>query len=273
MANAMLIFVGLYFLTRCSAEDSRKPFSVLWLGNSYTWRNDVPGLVSQLAEAAGLPLVWDSHAESSWTWRLHAASQETLDKIAGRVWDAVVLQEQSTRPAYEESAVCNNSAPYLSQLVRAVRARSQAAAIQLYLTWGRPHGEPSLCSQDRPQFCSFSSMQDRLTSTYQALACTNTPARLAPVGEAFRQLWGGPEFLTLYSEGGEDHHASQAGSYLAAVTHFSALFNRSAVGLAAQGGLDKETAARLQEAGSRAWAGAQWQWTDTADCSLCLCDC
>ena len=49
--------------------------SVLWIGNSFTFRNDVPGIVAQLAAADGINVEYDSHAESAWTWEKHSTSQ------------------------------------------------------------------------------------------------------------------------------------------------------------------------------------------------------
>ena len=84
-------------------------------------------------------------------------------------------------------------------------------------------------------------VQAALTTSYRAFACQNPPARVAPVGEAFARFWDSDNFLSLYKvqsyenieecqENGGDHHPSLAGSYLSALTHYSALFNASAVG-------------------------------------------
>lgn len=37
--------------------------SVLWIGNSYTYYNDLPTMVARVAEAAGEALEFDSHTE------------------------------------------------------------------------------------------------------------------------------------------------------------------------------------------------------------------
>ena len=76
----------------CEAGPGPVTHSVLWIGNSYTFRNEVPDLVTRIAAADGINLVTDSHAESSWTWHLHAESQETREKIRSRPWDTVILQ-------------------------------------------------------------------------------------------------------------------------------------------------------------------------------------
>ena len=52
--------------------------------------------MNKIAAADGINLVTDSHAESGWTWHLHAESQETLEKIRSRAWDTVILQVSET---------------------------------------------------------------------------------------------------------------------------------------------------------------------------------
>ena len=47
---------------------------VLWIGNSYTYYNDLPSLVGRLAAADGVELQFDSHTEGGWSWERHANS-------------------------------------------------------------------------------------------------------------------------------------------------------------------------------------------------------
>ena len=111
-----------------------------------------------MALAHGLEYEYDSHLEGGWSWERHAWSKNTADKIKQDKWDVVILQEYSTRPAYPEEDVCRQSVPYLDQLVAAVKENNPDSAIQLYLTWARPGGEPELC-QTMSQFCSYETYQ------------------------------------------------------------------------------------------------------------------
>ena len=115
-------------------------------------------MVAEMALADGLEYEYDSHLEGGWSWERHAWSQNTADKIKQDKWDVVILQEYSTRPAYPEADVCRQSVPYLDQLVAAVMENNPDSKIQLYLTWGRPGGEPELC-QTMSQFCSYETYQ------------------------------------------------------------------------------------------------------------------
>ena len=55
-----------------------------------------------MAAADGNQYEYDSHLEGGWTWEKHAQSEETLNKISSQKWDVVVLQEYSTRLAYNQ---------------------------------------------------------------------------------------------------------------------------------------------------------------------------
>jgi len=271
---AFVLLIGL-FLTPLPFCHS---ISVLWLGNSYTYYNDLPTIVSKLAEAAGEAIEFDSHLEGGWSWEKHWNSNETLDKIGSRAWDVVVLQEYSTRPAYDEERVCRDTVTFLDKLVAKIKESSPSGRLQFYQTWGRPFGLASECP-NLPQFCEYATMQDALTASYSTFACMNLPARVAPVGEAFRQVrntQGDEVFFSLYNTGGvSDHHPSLAGSYLSGLLHFLALFpDNSVLGITETMGLDEATAGLLQEAAEETWSlGLPWDFPAGEDCNLCICHC
>ena len=115
-------------------------------------------MVADFALGAGLDYEYDKHLEGGWSWERHAASRITMDKIKQDKWDVVILQEYSTRPAYPEEDVCTQTVPYLDTLVEAIKENNPDTALQFYLTWGRPGGEPALC-ETMSQFCSYETYQ------------------------------------------------------------------------------------------------------------------
>ena len=50
---------------------------MLWIGNSYTYVNDVPKTTQGLSYNDGIPhhIEYDQHTEGGWTWEDHAASK------------------------------------------------------------------------------------------------------------------------------------------------------------------------------------------------------
>ena len=52
-------------------------FQILWIGNSYTYVNDVPQTVQKLRIANGQPheINYEEHLKGGWTWEMHANSE------------------------------------------------------------------------------------------------------------------------------------------------------------------------------------------------------
>ena len=55
----------------------------------------------------------------------------TINKITSRAWDVVILQEYSTRPAYDEDQVCEDTVVPLNTLVKLIKETSPNAIIQV----------------------------------------------------------------------------------------------------------------------------------------------
>ena len=82
------------------------PLKVLFIGNSYTSVNDLPAMVTALAEAAGgRKIEVDRHLVGGCTLEKHVKDQKAIDKIRGTKWDVVVLQEHSLRPIIDRQAM------------------------------------------------------------------------------------------------------------------------------------------------------------------------
>src|SRR5215468_6402116 len=74
------------------------PLKVLFIGNSFTARNDLPGLIGQLAAARGKRLQHRLISAGGASLRTHWNAGEALKAIQDGQYDHVVLQEQSTLP-------------------------------------------------------------------------------------------------------------------------------------------------------------------------------
>jgi len=246
-------------------RDPTEPRSVLWLGNSYTYLHDLLKMVQQLAANDGKTITYDSHTNGGWTLQDHAKSSTSINKIKSRRWDVVVLQEQSQLPVFGELQVCEESVKFQKQLVDVIRSNSPDTVVQFYGTWGRP-GENE-----------FELWQYYLTMRYRAFACmASAPARLVPVGEGFKTMEstnGVAARLALYQP--NDHHSSPQGTYLAACMHFLSIYGpgTTVVGNTYQGGLDANTARKIQEVAEAVlYNGDNWDHPTDGDCNLSMCN-
>lgn len=76
-----------------------RTLSVLFIGNSYTFVNDLPATVSKLSQSLGNTLDYGMAATGGYTLQQNASNPDTIAKIKSKKWDCVVLQEQSQLPA------------------------------------------------------------------------------------------------------------------------------------------------------------------------------
>jgi hypothetical protein len=187
---------------------------VLFIGNSYTYVNDLPGGVQQLAATGGTSPAIDvaSVVEGGASFATHWSGGGAQAAIAMGDHSHVVLQGQSVEPLF--------AAPSFHEYGQLFAAAALAAGAKpvLYETWARKAGDPIYA--DRASGGTPDAMQDVLSAAYQALA-TETGASLAPVGEAWRTAWTEHPEIELYD--GDGSHPSPAGTYLAACVFYIAL--------------------------------------------------
>jgi len=221
------------------ADDSLR---VLFVGNSHTYVNDLPGLFLGLSEAAGRPVRTDASACSGYSLEDHTNTRATLDKIGQDSWDCVVLQEQSVVPTihYWRYNSMYPAARLLDSLVR-----RQGAQTVFYMTWGWKYGgQHSYRDSTSPDFPDYFEMQESVRVAYQEIAA-ELAAVVAPVGMAFARARRVDSLVDLWQE--DCCHATLEGTYLGACVFYAVLYEASPVGLEFYGGLDSLTARFCQE--------------------------
>jgi hypothetical protein len=91
--------------------------NVLFIGNSFTYFNDMPGLVKQLAEAAheAKPFVSVQETPGGYTLKRHWEKGKAVQLLQSSRWDYVVLQEQSQFLSFEQWQRFQDVHPYARQ--------------------------------------------------------------------------------------------------------------------------------------------------------------
>ena len=84
------------FPPECSSQHARTHKNVLFIGNSYTWYNDLSGMVKSLAIAAGFNATVRA-ASGGQFFSNHLSSSYIRSIITEGEWDAIVLQGHSVR--------------------------------------------------------------------------------------------------------------------------------------------------------------------------------
>ena len=204
------------------------PMRVLFIGNSFTARNNVPDLVAQLAQSRGKQLQHRLISAGGASLRMHWNKGDAQKAIQQTRYDYVVLQEQSTLPIKNPLRMHEN----IRLFDQAIKASGAKTA--LYLTWAR---------QNAPE------TQKAITNAYMAIG-EELGAAIVPVGVAWHN------FIRKHSQpllhDADKSHPTLAGSYLAACVFFAVLFGERSAGTASDiKGLTQAEAELLQET---AWA-------------------
>ncbi|HVT39769.1 MAG TPA: hypothetical protein VHE78_12030 [Gemmatimonadaceae bacterium] len=201
--------------------DRSRTVHVLFVGNSYTYVNNVPHLVEAIAASLPGPCVESSMiASGGATLAAHWAADSVTQRIRAGHWTSVVLQDQSTfgeqwwvdgRPRVGTSgAELAEFAGRFASVVRAANARP------VLLAHWSDDGAP---------------VRDQQALDYAfARTARATGSTLSPVGEAIKRMRVVIPSVTPYFADG--HHLSEAGSYLEALVLYATLVDHSPLGAA-----------------------------------------
>jgi pimeloyl-ACP methyl ester carboxylesterase len=208
---------------------------VLFIGNSHTFTNDLPGMFAKLARSGGREVRVDSSAIGGYTLEQHVGDRRTQKKLGSAPWDFVVLQE-SIRVITSESARDTQMIPAVRALQEKIR--SPGAQTVLVLMWA------SIYAVGEGELDHFAADQAQTTAALQQLA-QEMDILVAPVGPAWEQSLRQKPELRLW--GSDNQHASRAGTYLMACVLYATIYQQSPVGLSFTAGLPEETVRFLQE--------------------------
>lgn len=201
---------------------------ILFIGNSFTARNNVPELLAWLAAARGKKPEHQLISAGGASLRMHWNKGEAQQAIRQTAYDYVVLQEQSTLPLKNPQRMHENIRLF-DQVIR-----ESGAATALYLTWARENAPES---------------QGAITSAYTSIS-QELGARLVPVGIAWQNFLRNQRHPALHDK--DQSHPTLAGSYLAACVFLAALYEENPVGIPCNvKGLTQAEAELLQKA---AWS-------------------
>ena len=108
MIHRRLLLLIIFFLVPAwaTAQVAEPPLKVLFIGNSYTYVNDLPSLVVGLADAAGgRKIETDQRLPGGYTFQQHVKDSKAIEKIRERKWDVVVLQGHSLETILNREAM------------------------------------------------------------------------------------------------------------------------------------------------------------------------
>ncbi|MBS1789408.1 MAG: hypothetical protein JST85_16905 [Acidobacteria bacterium] len=195
---------------------------ILFLGNSYTYFNNLPQMLSGLAASANPSQIVETEMVTAGGAMLKSlwAGGRPQAALAKGKWDYVVLQEQSTLGLTKmvDGIPQINDPKDFHASVRTIDAeiKKTGAKPLLYMTWAR---------KDSPE------NQSKLTNAYQSIG-KELGDKVAPVGLAWQAVLKARPNFELHVA--DKSHPTPAGSYLAACVFYATIFGKSPVGLASR---------------------------------------
>lgn len=184
---------------------------ILFVGNSLTYVNDLPGILQAMADSAGgKKLAVATVAFPNYALEDHWAEGTAVAAIKGGGWEFVIMQQGSSALISSRVSLRQWTGNFATE-IRKVKAQTG-----LYMVW--------------PQSDRQFDFQDVITS--YTLAASDVDGTLFPVGAAWLAVWKRDPSVALYSADGL--HPSIEGSYLAAAVMYAKLYGKSPVGLPAR---------------------------------------
>jgi len=208
--------------------------NVLFIGNSLTYANDLPAMLSAIAAQAGKTLVTADVSQGGFALEDHFREGRAQAEIA-RGYQLVILQQG---PSAEPESQVNllRWATRFNPLIRNSGARPA-----LYMVW------PELARLRR-----FNDVRDSYSNAAFAI-----DGMFIPGGEAWRASWRIDPALEFY--GADDFHPSTLGTYAIAVSMFAELFRQTPADLPATFSLANGTQVVLDPAQVRIVQQGAWQ--------------
>jgi len=188
---------------------SGRRIRLLFIGNSLTYVNDLPGMVASLSRAAGdsVPIETASVTFGGYSLEDHLAQGDAARAIQQGGWDIVALQQGPS--TLDESRV--NLIDYTQRFATIIRDAGARPA--LYGVW-----------PERDRLYAL----DAGIESYR-LAAEAVDGLLFPAGLAWKDAWQVDGWLPLY--GPDGFHPSVLGTYTAAIVVYAVVRGTTPVGL------------------------------------------
>lgn len=187
--------------TETPPQPNPADYHVLFVGNSLTYRNDLPGLFRAVAMDAGKRVATEMLAFPDYGLIDHWYDGKVQEKIASGVFDYVVIQQgPSSQQEGRESLI------YYGGLLNSL-CEENGAQLAYYMVW------PA-----RAYYYTFGGVIEN----YRYAAALHSTL-LCPVGERWKEHFDGTGDFSYY--GPDNFHPSEAGSKVAATIIYYSLFS------------------------------------------------
>ncbi|AEA42702.1 DUF4886 domain-containing protein [Fluviicola taffensis] len=215
-------YIFLFLLIGFSCSESQKTIRVLFVGNSYTYRNNMPKLFEEIAKSKGDDISVTHITRGKYTFYLQAKRKKLERALRKENWDVIVLQGSSRDMLRDSVRFKEKTFPALDKLLGLIHTTQKQAKVYFYMTWPYKNGDRKI-----KRFANPDSMLMAVSDGYSNLRNRyKTP--VIPVGKVWRAYSLKYPKSNLYVR--DNSHPSYSGSYLVACTMYSVIIGKSPVG-------------------------------------------
>lgn len=228
-----------------NARDKNADWSVLMVGNSFSYYNDLnkpDGIFYNIATRAGYRVTVDCVYKGGYNLKkffdpTDEYGKQVREKLAARRYDIIIIQEQSHTPI-SKAAEFYDSCRAFKKL-----ADDNGAELWLYATWGYKAGHASLSKYGN----DTADMEMKLRASYTAIA-DELGIKACYAGAAFSKVYAEHPSLEIYYT--DKYHPGLNGSYLAGWVLFGSIFGVDPATLTYNGDINASYAGILRAAAS-----------------------
>ena len=238
--NRLILLFSFILINLCTFAQT--PAKVLYLGNSYTYVNDLPDILERLSQSQSKEIQSTEFLSGGARFQTHWNNSSVINTIKQGGFDFMVIQGQSQEVAFPQGQFMDEVYPYAQKLDSLFKAYNPNGKVIFFMTWGYRYGDANNCPF-YPPFCTYSSMSQELYNNYRQMALDFISA-VAPIGAAWRYSINLDSNYVLHSS--DNSHPSYDGSYLAACVLYSSIFKEN-VNSSFNYQLSSQTAQRYQQ--------------------------
>lgn len=232
-------FFVLLLVLSFSCSESKKTTHILFVGNSYTYRNNMPKLFEEIAKSKGEDVSVSHVTRGKYTFYLHSKRKKLYRALHDQDWDVIVLQGSSKDMLRDSARFKKRTYPALDKMMGMIQENQKDAKVYFYMTWPYRKGDPKT-----KRFSDPDSMLEAVAAGYSNLR-TRYKVPVIPVGKVWRSYTIKYPEANLYLK--DNSHPSYEGSYLVACTMYSAIYRKSPEGASKLAILNQNEYKRIQQ--------------------------
>lgn len=191
---------------------------ILFIGNSFTYFNDLPKMLEKIAQESGQDVYCDSVTKGGAFLHQYADENDELGKRfletkSKEEWDYAVLQDQSFNPI-------GNTKDFEESALSLCKHLEKCKKIFFYQTWSYKDESEKLKNTG----LSYNEMYKSLKTAYSDTA-KKAGGIIVPVGDSFKKIKENHPEIEIYKE--DSYHPNVLGTYLSACTFYAYIFDKS----------------------------------------------